>query len=166
MREANFLFHCQTYYEQAFQAVPTTADGERRMREFRAALHDPLKKPAIFRFIDPELTKELTPLYNHTLTWWDFFQSIQSKWKNKCAWIHPWYRFALNEMVKDTIPEHWKIDITKFPLLRPKFEQFLPLSVKGGGHKHTRKNRKEPQSVEYYPISDEPWDISTYFRFQ
>jgi hypothetical protein len=163
LREANFLFHGKTYYEQAFQAVPSTTDGEQRMTEFRKALHDPSKKPATFRFIDNALTTELTPLYNSTSTWWDFFQSIQSKWKNKCAWIHPWYRFALNEMVKDTIPEHWKIDITKFPLLRPKFE---PLSsIKGGSRKRTRKNSRESQSVEYYPITDEPWDISTYFRF-
>jgi hypothetical protein len=153
LRESHFVFHGKTYYEDKFGAVPTTSEGASRMEALRKAIHDPSKKPEKFTFGNPELAKELTPLYNSTNTWWDFFQQIQEKWKKeKCAKIYIWYRIALSNMFGDTIPEHWTLDMRKFPIIRPNLKR---MPTKGG----TRKRRK---SIQYYPF-DDMWDATGLF---
>ena len=149
LRESYFLFHGKTYYEDKFHAFPRTADAAETMAVFRAALHDPSKKPAVFRFMDDELQTVLTPLYNTSRTWWDFFQAIQTRWgSQKCTMIYKWHRYALAEMHTATIPEHWTIDITKLPWVHPQMKKI-------GGGKSTRKHRR----VHMYPL-DELWDGS------
>lgn len=160
LREYNFLFHGKTFYEDKFNAVPLTTDGEKRMEQFRNALYDPSKKPKTFHFLNSELNTELMPIYESSSTWWDFFQQIQKNYGDaKCTKIYLWYRNALNEMVKNiTLPEYWKMDIRKFPLLHPRFK-FIPKQK--GGRRKTRKHRKLP---EYYYM-DDLWDGSGLFTF-
>jgi hypothetical protein len=155
LREAHFLFHGKTYYEDKFNAVPSTPDGRLTMQEFRDAFHNPDRKPKTFNFMDPTLTDLLTPIYNTENTWCDFFQAIQNKWQDKCRMIYLWYRLALYEMVEKTIPEHWSIDITRLPLIRPEFKP------KSGGSKQTRKHRH----AKMYPL-DEPWGANIQFKWE
>ena len=149
LREANFIFHGKTYYEDKFQAVPIFPEDAITMQQFRDALHDPAKKPQYFNFKDNSLMLDLIPMYKETSTWWDFFQKIQEKWGDaKCTKIYVWHRDALHEMMGGkTIPQYWKIDLKKFPFIRPKFRK---LSQSGGRRSRTRKNRKETQYYPYY----------------
>jgi hypothetical protein len=149
--EAHFIFHGKTYYEDKFGAVPTLPEDIITMTQFREALHDLTKKPESFNFNDEVLNDELTTLYKLSSTWWEFFQHIQTKWTDiKCTKVYLWHRRALYEMMKTkTIPQYWKVDITKFPLLHQKFKK---VSYHGGGKHNTRKNRKE---VKYYSYYDE-----------
>lgn len=153
LRESHFLFHGKTYYEDKFQAVTLLPEDAILMDEFRKALHDPSKKPKYFNFIDTNLIQELTPYYNSSSTWWEFFQAIQSKWKDdKCTKIYIWYRNALYKMMEGkTIPQYWRIHFKNFPFIHPKFKK---ISQRGG----TRKHRK---NIEYYPFSGD-WDIGGY----
>lgn len=154
MKESYFLFHGKTFYEDKFGAVPILETDLHTMSVLRNALSDPSKKPERFEFLNATLTPFLDPIYKLSLTWRDFFQGIQSKWEDKkCSVIYAWYRRALSCMHKGTIPDHWRINITKFPIIHPiKFER-IPVN----GNVAKRNTRKTRKSQKYYPMEG-GWD--------
>lgn len=151
LKESHFLFHGKTYYEDKYGAFPRYESGKYIMIKYREGLHDPTKKPKKFSFTMPDLNEMLTPIYNSTDTWWDFFQEIQKKWGNKkCQIIYIWFRETLAYIGdKNPIPEMWTIDLHTLPMIRPTFRKV------GSGVGRTRKrrggnNKKNKRNKTFY----------------
>lgn len=141
MKAFHIAFHNSTWYEYNFNAILQFDHGV--YLELKKNLYSPEHKPLRFDFMNEELSTILTPLYNQTTTWCDFFQLIQQTYKEtKCAKVYPWIHkamghiFEYREMFEN---RYWCInfkDNEKIPLV-----PFMSYRTKQAGGTRTRKKR-------------------------
>jgi hypothetical protein len=141
MKAFHIAFHNATWYEYNFNAILRFEHN--LYVELKKNMHSPIHKPPHFHFMNDELSTILTPLYNQTTTWHDFFQAIQHTYGDKkCTKVYPWIQkamgliFEYREMYDN---RHWLIDLednNKMPLI-----PFLAYRDKQTGGRRTRKNR-------------------------
>ena len=112
LMKSSLLIYGQTYYERKFGAVPKFEHDVKTMEEFRKNWADPEFKPTTFNFNNPDLNSLLTPIYNSTVTWKEFMEALNNKFKRKiCMYIYPWFLHALSKIQTREIPSHWTIPI-------------------------------------------------------
>lgn len=155
MKPFHIAFHEATWYEYYFDAK-LVKDHEKYIK-LKENMHNPNNKPIRkkenkeppFNFINKQLQEELTPLYDNTRTWYEFFQAIEKKYKkDKCAVIYPWLTSAMSMIFEGNLYEtpKWYIDLeenaqkNKTPMLN--IHPTRNLKRITGGRRHTRKNRK------------------------
>lgn len=145
MKLFHIAFHGETWYEKYFGAKP--AKDQELYRRLKLNLYDSAMKPPQFDFINHSLQKELEPLYEVSRTWYDFFTTIDQKYKDKkCAVIYPWIMNALMHIFENNnifdYPK-WYVDLeenqanTRTPLVQ--FTSYEDIGKHGG----TRNNRKQ-----------------------
>jgi len=140
---ANLLFHGKTYYEEKYGATLLSDDDIPLLEKFKNNRKDSKYKPKTFNFENKSLNEILTPLYEKTDTWEDFFKLIQDKYnKRKCEVIYPWYKKTVFELIgTKSISEYWKIDIHNINKIEYK-------KIKEGGNKTLKKDKKY-REIEY-----------------
>ena len=151
LRNLNIAFHGASWYEQYFNAKLVTGYTEyrRRVENF----YNPQKKPLTFDFNNPELNELLTPLYNSSATWADFFSAIRDTYKiKKCAIVYPWFMNALYTIFDGNMFDNmkWYIDVKDNPLtpLIP-FETYEVRRQRGAGRTRRARRIRYPVYMSY-----------------
>ena len=109
------LLHGKTWYEDKFNAVMCNSTMYKTYRKKADNnFDDPMKKPAVFNFMNNEVKEKLDPLYLESKTWREFIIRLMKKYeKTKYELIHDWYRSAIYIIFDGIeINQDWKIDIS------------------------------------------------------
>jgi len=141
MREMYIAFHKKSWYEEFFNAKMIHNYNDYIL--LKKNFNNETKKPQYFNFINDDLNELLTPIYNSTNTWDEFFQELSKIYgKNKCAVVYPWVNHALDFVFENKSYHEqtlWVINFEeniKTPLIP--FESYID-NVKYGGHRKTRR---------------------------
>jgi hypothetical protein len=148
MKAFHIAFYEATWYEYYFGARLKTDYDDYCIE--KKNMYKSENKPKRFDFINPELQKELEPLYESTSNWYDFFQAISKKYGDKkCTMIYPWISRAMSEIFVSRNyydSSKWYIDFklneeqNKTPLID--FDMTVISKLKGGKRTiKTLKNR-------------------------
>jgi hypothetical protein len=151
MRDFHIVFHESSWYEYYFGAF-LEKNHEIYLKE-KMNMYNPKYKPEDFLFLNDDLKDILTPIYESTETWHDFFQAIQTKFENKkCSVVYPWIRNALYMIFESGsyMGFKWIINI-KQSEKDGKLQniEFKSYSVVRKGGKYTR--RKYKTKLRYSP---------------
>ena len=106
------------------------------------------KKPILFDFKSNEIKEELMPLYNSSVTWKEFFDAINKKYRNKkCTVVAIWIKSALLRILNNRIYSglEWKIDVNKITTI---IYEERELVKSGGSTRKHKKYVKEPYLPE------------------
>jgi len=128
-------FHQKTWYEKYFGARLITNTAQTIYDNSKQGFYK--KKPEHFSFNNKDLNELLTPLYNATTSWKDFFDKIY-KMDKKCKIIFPWYKNAVSIAMDGILydGQYWVIDVlwTKAPLKDIQYTE-TNLGIRGGSRK-------------------------------
>jgi hypothetical protein len=161
MKSFHIAFHGSTWYEHYFGAK--LVQHHETYKRLKLNLYDSEKKPPTFSFNNPDLDEILTPIYESTKTWHDFFQAIQSKYGDKkCGVLYPWITNAMYVIFDGSNifdNNKWYIDLehtSKIP-----FRSYEDRQTGGMKRKFTRKYKK-PDVFFKAP----PFFLWNYFEIQ
>ena len=135
-------YHRSTWYERHF--------GAELNNEALKALYKKngffVPKAPIFDFKHPTLQKELSPIYQRTATWKEFFDELY-KLDGKCNVLLPWYKDALKQIMGGISFEgqDWRIDLSN-----PILQTIVYTNVVAGG----RRTARRPRSMTYEYVED------------
>lgn len=155
---AYLMFHGKTWYDALFNAELVDEVEKNKYKRLQERRKDPAFKPATFNFKTSVLNEMLTPLYNRTNTWEEFFNAINDEFKEKkCKMVYMWLADAVCTLTingNDIFGfQLWKIDIRNMPLIYY-FERNV---YKGGGKQKKTRRKKDKHEHEFefeHPIRD------------
>jgi len=114
----NLLLYGSTYYQRRFHAIPLYDEAIPGADAFVHAWEtNPLPtSPPPFK--NSELAEILTPLYEQSHSWKEFFQSIYRIYGRKtCHMLHGWYLDVYGSLAKVPVTTDWKIDMAERPVI-------------------------------------------------
>jgi hypothetical protein len=166
MKPFHIAFHEATWYEYYFDAK--LKNNHEEYVRLKKNMYRSEYKPLQFDFINQELQTELQPLYDASLSWYDFFQAIATKYeKKKCTVIYPWIVQAMNHIFEGSIFNNtsWYIDLeankakNKTKMIPSEIIKYDPAAVnyravKGGKRgtlKHRRARRYTASRIDIFP---------------
>ena len=132
----NLLLHGETYYQKRFHAVPLYDEAVPAYTMFYDEwVSNPL--PPMFSCHNDDLSDMLTPIYERSNTWREFFQELYKMYDRKtCAVVHSWYLDIYGKLAKVPITTDWKIDLTTRPTIpfeiTSKNNSIRPMNIKMG----------------------------------
>ena len=93
--------------------------------------------PPMFSCHNDDLSDMLTPIYERSNTWREFFQELYKMYDRKtCAVVHSWYLDIYGKLAKVPITTDWKIDLTTRPTIpfeiTSKNNSIRPMNIKMG----------------------------------
>lgn len=159
MKPYHIVFHGETWYEKYFGAK--LVSNHSIYEKGKLGLCDSAKKTKTFDFIHSDLQEILTPIYDNSATWYDFFREIDTVFKEKkCAMVYPWLVSALLVIFDNNyIFENpkWYIDLSENKLAeKTPSISFISHAVMRGGKKTRKLHRLNyPVHVPYiinYPL--------------
>ena len=130
----------KTWYEEKFGAVINNPETHQRYRSHIPNLLNPKYKPAYFDFVNKDLIHILTPIYNESTCWQDFFNRLSEKYGDtKCGIMYPWVMNALLICFEGSllyIGTEWRIDINSKNTPKIKYHEYTLGNTIGGSMKH------------------------------
>ena len=148
------IFHQKTWYERYFNAKLINPILRKLYDESKCNFN---KKPTTFNFINKDLNTVLTPLFDESTSWKDFFHKINTM-KDKCQIILFWYPYALKEIFQNVSFERqdWIIELNSienidYTILKPQ---------QGGKRSRTYKH------IEYTSINQLSYDDIENYTFE
>lgn len=136
----------KTWYEDKFGAVIHNPEIHEKYRACIPNLLNPKYKPEYFDFVNKDLIQMLTPIYNKSICWQDFFNRLSETYGDtKCGKMYPWLMNALLLCFEGSLlylGAEWRIDIN--PKNTPKIRYHEYKIVHGGS-----KNYKIPTINPY-----------------
>lgn len=150
-----FMFHKQTWYERHFGAYLKNETLRGIYESSKSKFTQ--EKSADFSFQCKDLQTLLSPLYEKTKTWEEFFTEVYQHPK-KCEIIFPWYQRAILQITNGVSYERqsWLIDLYDNPLT-----ELIPYEIirttKGGGK--TRRKHRHFTPLQSTMSYDERYDL-------
>lgn len=167
LRNLHIAFHGKSWYEYYFDAKRQYNHEEYRKRVMN--FYNPEKKPTTFDFKNPELNEILTPYYNTSTTWSEFFHTIEEKYKSKkCAVVYPWLMQALYIIFDGNMFDDmkWYIDVEENAAKnKTPFVSFMAYHVRnqqGAGRRTTKRRSNRTSYPEYTSFVMNPGKVATY----
>ena len=136
-----FMFKGKTWYDEVFGARLKEDKYARKYHTLQQRRMDPNYKPERFVFYNEYLTEQLTPLYESSASWADFFEKITAAYgNNKCVIVYLWIHRAIQCL---TVGDHdifgfqeWVIDAKEMPEI-----PYTIKAVHNDGSFYTRKHK-------------------------
>jgi hypothetical protein len=140
---AYLMFYGKTWYDMTFNAELVDEVEQNKYKRLQERRKDPAFKPATFNFKTSILNEILTPLYNKTNTWEEFFNVINEEYKEKkCKMVYMWLADAVKTLTVNGNDifgfQLWKIDIHNMPLI---YYTERKVYMGGGKRKQTRRKK-------------------------
>jgi hypothetical protein len=112
-------FHGKTWYEDKFGAILKDPVMRTEYEMGIANLDNPESKPAMFRFLNQDITNILSDMYDSCGSWNEFFRKIEKKYGDKKCWaIQPWIETAISHIFGGPIDmKRWIVDLKSVPKL-------------------------------------------------
>jgi hypothetical protein len=150
-------FHQQTWYERHFGAnlsIKVLNDLYKKNGFY-------VKKPETYDFKHSMLNEKLSPLYESTSTWKEFFDEIY-KYKERCKLLIPWYKSTLFTIMGNVSFEgqRWCIDLSNDKI---KDIPYIIVTT-GDGARKKNKTIKSGRNIKnlydyYYDYLEDPTSI-------
>jgi hypothetical protein len=152
------IFYQKTYYEKNFGAYLKDKKLHRQYEELKCRFYE--KPTTMFSFRNKDLDELFGPFLVESKTWVELFKKIHT-FNNTCAYIYPWYKSAINEILNNFPIERntWIIDLQNNPLTPMIY--FSKIKNMNGGNRTKRKRTRKYlyAKMDEYPA---PYDYLMY----